>query len=191
MGPAFVENLPVGKFHGIGPATAAKFNAFGIWTGLDIRNQSLAFLQDNFGKAGTYYYWISRGVDERPVRANRIRKSVGAENTFLTDLTELNAMVAELEPLVDKVWRHCESTGNRGRTVTLKVKFSDFETITRSRSVSSAVSNREDLAHLVIGLLEDNMPLPKAVRLLGVSLSTLQGENVTQSQLDFGTFEPD
>ena len=186
MGPAFVETLPVGKFHGIGPATAAKFNAFGIWTGLDIRNQSLAFLQDNFGKAGAYYYWISRGVDERPVRANRIRKSVGAENTFSTDLAELNAMVAELEPLVDKIWRHCESTGNHGRTVTLKVKFSDFEIITRSRSVSSAVANREDLAQLAISLLRDNMPFPKAVRLLGLSLSTLQGEDVTQPQLDLG-----
>jgi DNA polymerase-4 len=186
MGPAFVEKLPVGKFHGIGPATATKFNAFGIWTGLDIRNQSLSFLQQNFGKSGTYYYWISRGVDERPVRANRIRKSVGAENTFFTDLTEFDAMVAELQPLIDKVWGHCESTGTRGRTVTLKVKFTDFEIITRSRSVSAVVANRDDLARLAIGLLEDAMPLSKAVRLLGVSLSSLQGENDPKPQLDFG-----
>jgi DNA polymerase-4 len=185
MGPAFVETLPVGKFHGIGPATSAKMNRLGIFTGLDMRNQTLEFLNANFGKAGTYYYSISRGVDERPVRANRIRKSVGAENTFPTDLTELDAMVAELEPLIDKVWRHCESTGNRGRTVTLKVKFADFEIITRSRSVSSAISNGEDLARLAIGLLENAMPLPKAVRLLGVSLSSLQGENDTAPQLDF------
>ena len=185
MGPAFVETLPVGKFHGIGPATAAKFNAFGIWTGLDIRNQSLAFLQENFGKSGYYYYWISRGIDERPVRANRIRKSVGAENTFFTDLTEFDAMVAELQPLIDKVWRHCESAGTRGRTVTLKVKFADFEIITRSRSVSSAISNRNDLALLTVGLLENTMPLPKAVRLLGVSLSSLQGKTAAAPQLDF------
>jgi DNA polymerase IV len=186
MGPAFVEQLSVGKFHGIGPATAAKFNAFGIWTGLDIRNQSLAFLQENFGKSGTYYYWISRGIDERPVRANRIRKSVGAENTFFTDLTEFDAMLADLQPLIDKVWRHCESTGTRGRTVTLKVKFADFEIITRSRSVSAVVANRDDLACLTIALLEDAMPFPKAVRLLGVSLSSLQGDNDTKPQLDFG-----
>jgi DNA polymerase IV len=139
----------------------------------------------NFGKAGAYYYWISRGVDERPVRANRIRKSVGAENTFSSDLTELDAMIAELQPLIEKVWRHCESTGNRGRTVTLKVKFSDFEVITRSRSVSSAVANRDDLSRLAIGLLENVMPLPKAVRLLGVSLSSLHGEHDTEPQLDF------
>jgi DNA polymerase-4 len=186
MGPAFVETLPVGKFHGIGPATSAKMNALGIFTGLDIRNQTLDFLNANFGKSGAYYCWISRGVDERPVRANRIRKSVGAENTFSTDLTGFDAMVAELEPLIDKVWRHCESTGSRGRTVTLKVKFADFEIITRSQSVSTAIANREDLAHLAIGLLEDNMPLRKAVRLLGVSLSSLQGADDAEPQLDFG-----
>src|SRR5271165_1139236 len=185
MGAAFVETLPVGKFHGIGPATSAKMNRLGIFTGLDMRNETLEFMNANFGKAGAYYYWISRGVDDRPVRANRIRKSVGAENTFSNDLTDFEAMVAELEPLIDKVWRHCESAGSRGRTVTLKIKFADFEIITRSRSASSAVANRGDLARLAIGLLENAMPLPKAVRLLGVSLSSLQGENDTAPQLDF------
>ena len=141
MGPAFVESLPVGKFHGIGPATSAKMNALGLYTGLDMRNQSLEFMQTNFGKAGSYYYWISRGVDNREVRADRIRKSVGAENTFSTDLTDFDAMVVELEPLIDKVWRYCDGAGNRGRTVTLKVKFNDFEIITRSRSVPVAVSS--------------------------------------------------
>lgn len=90
-----IARLPVGKFHGIGPATAAKFHALGILTGLDIRGQTLAFLEAHFGKAGDYYYWISRGIDDRPVRANRIRKSVGAENTFFTDLTEFDALVAD------------------------------------------------------------------------------------------------
>lgn len=186
MGPAFVETLPVGKFHGIGPATSAKMNALGIFTGLDMRNQTLQFMNANFGKSGAYYYWISRGVDERPVRANRTRKSVGAENTFSTDLTEADTMIAELEPLIDKVWRHCESAGSRARTVTLKVKFADFEIITRSRSVSSAVADRDGLAELAIGLLKDNMPFPKPVRLLGVSLSSLQVGNGAEPQLDFG-----
>jgi DNA polymerase IV len=184
MGAAFVEALPVGKFHGIGPATSARFNALGIFTGLDIRNQTLAFLQENFGKAGAYYYWISRGVDDRPVRADRIRKSVGAENTFSSDLTEFDAMVAELQPLVDKIWRHCEGTSNRGRTVTLKVKFFDFESITRSRSVAAPVSNRDDLERVAVGLLQAEMPLPKPVRLLGVSLSSLQTAVEAQPQLD-------
>ena len=184
MGPAFVEALPVSKFHGIGPATSAKFNALGIFTGLDIRNQTMEFLQHNFGKSGAYYYWISRGVDDRPVRANRIRKSIGAENTFSGDLTEFDAMVAELQPLIDKVWRHCQATGSRKRTVTLKVKFFDFEIITRARSVSAPVASREDLERLAAGLLQAEMPLPKSVRLLGVSLSSLQTADGAAPQLD-------
>ena len=119
MGPTFVEALPVGKFHGIGPATSSKMNALGLYTGLDMRKQRLEFMQANFGKAGEYYYWISRGVDEREVRANRVRKSVGAENTFSSDLTDFDDMAAELQPLIDKVWRHCEEKSSRGRTVTL------------------------------------------------------------------------
>ncbi|MGJ4967649.1 MULTISPECIES: DNA polymerase IV [unclassified Bradyrhizobium] len=178
MGPAFVEGLPVGRFHGIGPATAAKFNALGIHTGLDIRNQTLPFLQQHFGKAGHHYYWISRGIDNRPVRANRIRKSVGAENTFSTDLTDFEPMLAELQPLIDKVWQHCETSGNRGRTVTLKVKFADFEIITRSRSIANLVASREDLARLSVALLQSEMPLAKPVRLLGVSLSSLQQQDI-------------
>jgi DNA polymerase-4 len=176
MGSAFVESLPVGKFHGIGPATSAKMNSLGLHTGLDMRDQTLEFMRAHFG-----YYWIARGIDDREVRANRIRKSVGAENTFFSDLTEFEPMVAELQPLVDKVWRHCEDKGSRGRTVTLKVKFNDFETITRSRSVPVAVSSRDDLARLSIALLQDEMPVHKPVRLLGVSLSSLQdGEEEPQ-----------
>lgn len=181
MGPGFVETLPVGKFHGIGPATNAKMNALGIFTGLDLRRQELAFLEANFGKAGAYYYSISRGIDERPVRANRIRKSVGAENTFATDLTEFEAMAAELQPLIDKVWRHCESTGNRGRTVTLKVKFADFEIISRSQSLTGPVDSRPELERVAIGLLERLMPTPKAVRLLGISISALQTDHTSEA----------
>ncbi|MEH2492165.1 DNA polymerase-4 [Bradyrhizobium sp. AZCC 2230] len=186
MGPAFVETLPVGKFHGIGPATGAKMNALGLFTGLDIRNQTLEFMNANFGKSGAYYYWISRGVDERPVRANRIRKSIGAETTFSTDLLEFNALVVELRPLVDKVWRHCETIGSRGRTVTLKIKFADFEIITRSRSLLAPVTGRDELERLACGLLEVEMPLPKRVRLLGVSLSSLQLGDDAEPQLTFG-----
>lgn len=183
MGSAFVENLPVGKFHGIGPATTAKMNGLGLRTGLDMRNQSLEFMQANFGKAGTYYSWISRGVDNREVRADRVRKSVGAENTFSTDLADFDAMVAELQPLIDKVWRHCDEKGARGRTVTLKVKFNDFEIITRSKSVSIAVSSRSKLERLSVGLLQSEMPVPKPVRLLGISLSALHGEFQVEPQL--------
>ena len=170
MGPGFVQDLPVGKFHGIGPATSAKMNSLGIFTGLDMRNQTLEFMTANFGKAGSYYYWISRGIDERPVRANRIRKSVGAENTFSQDLLDYEALATELHPLIEKVWRHCETTGARGRTATLKVKFSDFELITRSRSVAVIVS-ASDLSSLALELLKQLMPPKKSIRLLGISVS--------------------
>jgi DNA polymerase-4 len=183
MGPAFVEGLPVAKFHGIGPAMAAKMNSLGLYTGLDIRKQSLEFMQAHFGKSGTYYYWIARGVDNREVRANRVRKSIGAENTFPNDLVDFDYLVAELQPLVDKVWRHCEDKGSRGRTVTLKIKFNDFEIITRSRSVPAAVSSRVDLERLSIALLRQETPLPKPVRLLGISLSTLTAATDDEVQL--------
>ncbi|WP_426616318.1 DNA polymerase IV [Bradyrhizobium sp. McL0616] len=182
-GPAFVEALPVEKFHGIGPATRAKMNSLGLFTGLDMRNQTLDFMQANFGKSGAYYYWISRGIDEREVRANRIRKSVGAENTFSDDLTEFEAMAAELQPLIDKVWRHCVEKGSRGRTVTLKMKYSDFEMVTRSRSVPSVVSCRDDLERLATALLQNEVPVRKPVRLLGVSLSSLHVDDHDEPQL--------
>jgi len=188
MGPAFVEALPVGKFHGIGPATSARMNSLGLQTGLDMRRQTMEFMQANFGKAGAYYYWISRGVDNRQVRANRICKSVGAENTFFSDLTEFEAMLAELEPLIDKVWRHCEDKGVYGRTVTLKVKFADFELISRSRTVSNAVIRRNDLANVTTELLRGLFPLKKSVRLLGVSISGFVGEETddpAQTALEF------
>ena len=188
MGPAFVEALPVGKFHGIGPATSARMNSLGLQTGLDMRRQTMEFMQANFGKAGAYYYWISRGVDNREVRANRIRKSVGAENTFFNDLTEFEPMLAELEPLIDKVWRHCADKGVYGRTVTLKVKFADFELISRSRTVTNAVVRRNDLANVTTELLRGLFPVKKSVRLLGVSVSGFAGEETddpAQTALEF------
>ena len=132
----------------------------GIHTGARYPQPVAGLPADHFGKAGPYYYWISRGVDERPVRADRVRKSVGAENTFATDLTDFDAMVVELEPLIEKVWRYCEGAGNRGRTVTLKVKFTDFEMITRSRSVPVAVSSRGDLKRLSVALLQTRCRYP-------------------------------
>jgi DNA polymerase-4 len=183
MGPAFVEALPVGKFHGISPATSPRMNALGIFTGMDMRDQILEFMNAHFRKDGAYH-WISRGVDDRPVRANRIRKSVGAESTFAGDLTDFKALVTELQPLIDKVWQHCEVTGEPGRTVTPKVKFFDFGIVTRSRSVRSAISRRHDPGRLAVGLLENEVPAPKPVRLPGVSLFSLQTESEGEPQLN-------
>ena len=177
MGPAFVETLPVRKFHGVGPATAKKMKRFGIETGLDLKGQTLAFLQQHFGKAGSYYYGVARGVDERPVRADRIRKSVGAENTFAEDLFTYEAARDALQDIIDKVWRHCEGSGLRGRTVTLKVKFANFRQITRSRTGQAQIGTRSELEQLGNVLLEPLFPVAKGIRLLGVSLSSLTEES--------------
>ncbi|MBC4017997.1 DNA polymerase IV [Siccirubricoccus deserti] len=181
MGPGFVEALPVGRFHGVGPATSTRMNRLGIHTGLDLRAQSMAFLQQHFGKAGPYYYWISRGIDDRPVRPDRIRKSIGAETTFAIDLTALEAADAALQPLIDKVWRYCEATGIRGRTVTLKVKYADFSQATRSRTGLTLITARGEIAQVSRALLEPLFPPPRGVRLLGVTLSTLNSEEPAEA----------
>jgi DNA polymerase IV len=173
MGPGFVEALPVERFHGIGPATAAKMKELGIFTALDLRTKDEAFLLRYFGKAGPHFYCICRGIDHRPVLPNRVRKSIGAENTFAQDLMSLDDMRAELGPLVEKVWHYCDTTGMRGRTVTLKVKFADFQIITRSRSLAAPLSDRLTLASVSAELLAAQFPMRKGVRLLGVSLSSL------------------
>jgi DNA polymerase IV len=181
MGPAFVEALTVDRFHGVGPVTAAKMNRLGIFTGADLKAQTQAFLQEQFGKGGPHYYWISRGIDDRPVCANRIRKSIGAEKTFSRDLTALEDMQAELRPIVDKLWRLCEATGARGRTVTLKVKYADFQIITRCRSNTDVVPDHVTLMRVSLDLLAPLFPVKKGVRLLGISLSSLRSENADVS----------
>ncbi len=176
QGPGFVEDLPVGRFHGIGPATSAKMNRLGIETGRDLRAQTLPFLQQHFGKSGTHYYWISRGIDERRVRPDRIRKSVGAENTFSVDLFNSGEAEIELQPIIAKVWRYCEKSGIRGRTITLKVKYADFQQITRSRTLAQPVVSATEIADIVETLLQPLFPVTKGIRLLGVTLSSLGDE---------------
>lgn len=187
MGPGFVEALPVGRFHGVGPATAAKMNRLGIETGADLRAQSLAFLQQHFGKAGRFYYWIARGVDERTVKPDRIRKSIGAENTFFQDLSDFAALRAALLPILDKLWRHCESSETSGRTVTLKVKYADFRQITRSRSLPRPVADRAELEEVSLALLAPLLPPEKGIRLLGVTLSALTGEETEAAEAETET----
>ena len=184
-GATFVVGLPIGRFHGVGPATEAKMLRLGIATGADLRERSLSFLQQHFGKAGAYYFGIARGIDHRPVRANRIRKSVGAENTFAEDLVDYEPMRDALQPILDKVWRHCEVHGTRGRTVTLKVKFSDFTSITRSRSMTANIDGRDALEAVSLALLQAEMPVRRSVRLLGISLSSLTAPTDGRPQMTF------
>src|SRR5829696_9905243 len=103
MGPTFVETLPVGRFHGVGPATEAKMHRLGIQTGADLKAQPLSVLEQHFGKAGPYFQDIARGIDHRPVRPDRVHKSAGAENTFARDLFGSDEMRAELQPILDKI----------------------------------------------------------------------------------------
>jgi DNA polymerase-4 len=185
MGPQFVEALRVRRFHGVEPATAAKMAQLGIKTGLDLRAQTLAFLQQHFGKVGSYYCWAARGVDERPVRADRIRKSVGAENTFPADFFTYEAAREALREIVDKVWGYCEGSGLRSRTVTLKVKFANFRQITRSRTGQTPIRTRSELEQVGNALLEPLFPVRKGVRLLGISLSSL-GAQEAERNPEFG-----
>ncbi len=175
-GPAFVESLPVAKFHGIGPVTQAKMERLGIRTGGDLKGQTLAFLQEQFGKVGPYYHALARGIDERPVCADRVRKSIGAETTFGADLYTPDEARLALEPLIAKVWSYCEGSTIRGRTVTLKAKFADFKQVTRSRTVELPVASRTEIEAMVASLLETLFPIDQGIRLLGVTLSSLAVE---------------
>jgi DNA polymerase-4 len=177
MGPAFIEALAVDRFHGVGPVTAARMKRLGIFTGADLKAQTQAFLQEQFGKAGLYFYGISRGIDDRPVCANRSRKSLGTEKTFSQDLVARDDMQAELRLIVDRLWCHCEAAGIRGRTVTLKVKYADFQMMTRCRSDTNVVPNQGTLLRVSLELLAPLLPSKKGVRLLGISLSSLQSEH--------------
>lgn len=172
-GPPFVETLLVGQFHGIGRVTAHKMNALGIFTGLDLRQQSEEFLQRHFGKAGRYYFHIARGIDNRPVNPDRVRKSVGSESTFEYDLFDLSDLLTGLQPLINDVWQYCQTRSITARTVTLKVKYADFRQITRNRTLLSPVSSRDTLERIVTDLLLNILPADQGIRLVGISVSGL------------------
>ena len=187
-GPQFVAELPVKKFHGVGPATAAKMERLGILTGTDLRAQSPEFLRRHFGKSGDWYYRISRGIDHRPVEPHRERKSIGAEDTFFEDIFSFDPAKVEIDALVAKVWGSCEARELTGRTVTLKVKYADFQQITRSRTIERGVRDAAELTGIASALLEPLFPVEKGIRLLGVTLSSLepQGEDRGEEQLNLG-----
>ena len=176
MGPAFVEELPVGKFHGIGPVTAARMTTLGIHTGLDLRQQSRAFLIEHFGKSGDYLYGVARGVDDRPVRADRVRKSVGGETTFEQGLLHWDEVAPALAPVFAKVWTAYSRGDHAGRTVTVKAKYADFQQITRGRSGAGPVAAQAELEQVSLDLLRPFFPPGQGVRLLGVTMSNLDAE---------------
>ncbi len=183
-GPSFVEQLPVKKFHGVGPATAEKMHRLGIETGADLKSKTMEFLVGHFGKSGPYFYGIARGIDNRDVKPNRVRKSVGAEDTFSEDIHAYDPARDGLQPLIEKVWGYCEANDIRAKTVTLKVKYADFTQVTRSKTVPLPLVSVSDLEEVVGMLLAPIFPPSKGIRLLGVSLSSLErGASETAPQL--------
>ena len=178
MGPAFVETLPVGKFHGVGPATTRKMNSLGIETGLDLRAQTLPSFSSISGRRG-HIITGSRAASTSgrcapTASANRSARRTPSSRTSFTH----DAARAALEPIVAKVWRHCEATRIRGRTVTLKVKFADFQQITRSHTGVSHIATQAELERLGLALLGPIFPARKGIRLLGVTLSSLGEERL-------------
>jgi len=149
--------------------------------------RDLAFLQQNFGKSGPYFYGIARGIDERQVRPDRIRKSVGAKATFVEGIANFDLAKAELRPLAEKVRRYCEAHDITGKTVTVKFKYWDFSQATRSQTVSGAVPDVDQMLEIAELLLASVFPFKRPVRLLGVTLSSLNTEeNGQEPQLDLG-----
>ncbi|MDI9869456.1 DNA polymerase IV [Flectobacillus roseus] len=176
QGPLFVETLEIDRFHGIGKVTAQKMHKMGIFTGKDLREYDEAFLVKHFGKIGRYYYQIARGIDTRIVNPERIRKSVGSENTFMQDLEARAEIQLGLEPLIEDVWRYCTKHEIFGRTVSLKVKYNDFQIVTRSRTTLSPIFDLSLFERIAYELLDQIMPPSKGIRLLGIAISNLSNE---------------
>ncbi|MBD0259662.1 MAG: DNA polymerase IV [Cytophagales bacterium] len=179
---AFVAALPIDKFYGVGKVTAAKMHGLGIHSGADLREWAEPELVRLFGKAGHFYFHIARGIDLRPVEPDRIRKSVGAETTFDTDLTDPDDVREALGAIAQDVFARLERQGNFGRTLTLKVKFNDFTQITRSRTVTFLLNSLSSLQDLS-GHLTAEVDWSKPVRLLGLSVSSLHHPEAAGGQL--------
>jgi DNA polymerase IV len=185
-GPRFVESLPVARFHGVGPKTAERMKTLGIETGADLKAQSIQFLKAHFGSFADYLFGAARGMDDRPVRSNRILKSVGAERTFFNDMTDPKDLAESLENVLEAMMVRVERSGASGRTVTLKVKFADFQIITRARSFTSAINDRASIGAAGHALLAALCPVPKGIRLLGLTLSALGEDEEGAGQLGLG-----
>ena len=175
-GAAFVARLPVSRFHGVGPRGAEKMTALGIQTGADLAARDLAFLRTHFGSQADYLYRAARGIDLRPIRADRPRKSVGGERTFERDIATGPALREALERIISIVWERIERSGTKGRTVTLKLKDTAFQSFTRARSQPAPLANEAEFAAAARALLDSVLPLPQPVRLMGLTLSALEGE---------------
>ena len=185
-GEAFVQGLPIERFHGVGPKTAERMKALGIHTGADLSEQTLETLERHFGSSAQWYYGIARGVDERPVRPDRERKSSGSETTFQDDLFSADAIEAGVIGMADDVWVWCEKHQTHGHTVTVKIKYASFRQVTRSRTLSFPVLSQQMLRDISVALVRSVYPVTEGIRLVGVSVSNLAKASAVQSQMEFG-----
>ncbi|PVM83494.1 DNA polymerase IV [Caulobacter endophyticus] len=174
QGQAFVATLPIGRFYGVGEVTERKMKALGIETGADLHRQPLEVLLQHFGNAAGWFHGIARGIDERPVKPDRERKSSGSETTFETDLSDTARIEAEIAALAGKVFAWCDKAQAFGRTVTVKIKYADFEQVTRRRSLPAIIGDADTLRHLAQALVVSVYPLRAGVRLLGVTVSNFE-----------------
>ena len=184
-GPAFVEALPVKRFHGVGPKTAEKMARLGIETGADLKACSLEWLAAHFGSSALYYHDLARGICHREVRADRPYKSVSAEDTFLADIADPEALLGELDRIGRHVWdKRVEPKRLAGRTVNLKVKYADFRIVTRARSLDRPVAGVGEFLEIGKSLLRTLLPPEKPIRLLGLGLSGLREDKESAGPLE-------
>lgn len=182
----FLEQLPIEKFFGVGKVTAQKMKGYGIHTGFDLKQFSEHDLTRKFGKSGKFFYHMVRGEDNRAVKTNRISKSVGIEDTFETDMRDRKEMITEFTSLCEKLEKRLSGRSKEGRTVTIKIKFSDFTQITRSKTAAYYISSADDVFALVLELFGKVDTEDRRVRLLGVTLSNFYDadlERLTNPQL--------
>jgi DNA polymerase IV len=177
QGLAFVATLPIGKFHGIGPATEVKMLKLSIKTGGDLRKKSLAELVERFGKSGQYYYNIARAIDDRPIRSTRLRKSLGKETTFAEDVLSVELLIEKLNELTELILVKLAEQELQAKTITLKVKYANFQQVTRAQSVES-VLDIATVKQWIPQLLKRTEAGKKAIRLVGLSLSGLKKGNI-------------
>jgi DNA polymerase-4 len=189
QGPGFVEQLPIGKFHGIGKATEKKMHTLGIRTGLDLKQWPLPLLVQHFGKSGQHYFDIARGIDNRPVRNFRPSKSVGVEVTYQEDLEDPAVILQQLLDLMGKALTRLAAKQMTAYTLTVKLKYHNFVQITRSKTLPQPITRVEGIETVLADLLKDTGIGAKKVRLLGVALSSLQNpELLLYRQMDL--FDP-
>lgn len=182
QGSAFVAGLPIRRFHGVGPRGAEKMARLGIETGADLAAKDAHWLRTHFGSFGDYLYRAARGIDLRPVRTDRIRKSIGGERTFSEDISDPDELRDTLARIIDIVWDRIAAKEARGRTVTLKLKYTDFQLATRARSRTQPVADKAEFSRIAREILEDELPLPMPIRLMGLTLSNLEREGAAEEQ---------